>query len=124
MSPLMGVLGGPVLCFTLDGEHEWSPDLDWFEPLDALSRGTWCPSCWNTTLRAMNSDIGGLEGGLEKGGEVAWGEWPLRTLPFPLVFLLPSTLAGAFAKGKLGLEVEEEEEGGLMKDPALLTRDC
>ena len=47
------------------------------------------------------------------------------TLLFPLVFLLPSTLAGALMKGKLGLlEVEKKEEGGLMKDPALLTRDC
>ena len=46
------------------------------------------------------------------------------TLPFPLVFLLLSTLAGAFTTGKLGMEVEGVEEGGLIKRPALLTIDC
>ena len=43
---------------------------------------------------------------------------------FPLVFLLYSTLAGAFTTGKLGMEVEGVEEGGLIKRPALLTIDC
>ena len=43
-----------------------------------------------------------------------WGEWPLMTLPFPLVLLFCSTLAGISAKdGPFGLEVEGEEEGGL-----------
>ena len=120
----MGVLGGPVLCFTLDGEREWSPDPDWFEPLDTLSQGTWCPSYWNTTLRAVDTEVGGLEGGLETGGGVAWGEWPLMTLPFPLVLLLRSSLARAPEKDGLGLEVEGVEEGGLMKGPVLLTIDC
>ena len=55
---------------------------------------------------------------------MAWGEWPLMTLSFPLVLLLCSTLAGAPAKDGLGLEVEGEEEGGLMKGPVLLTMDC
>ena len=55
---------------------------------------------------------------------MAWGEWSLMTLPFPLVLLLRSTLAGAPTKDGLGLGVEGEEEGGLMKGPALLTMDC
>ena len=46
------------------------------------------------------------------------------TLPFPLVLLLHSSLAGAPKKDGLGLEVEGVEEGGLMKGPALLTIDC
>ena len=46
------------------------------------------------------------------------------TLPFPLVFLLRSTLARAPAMDGQGLGVEGEEEGGLMKGPALLTIDC
>ena len=54
---------------------------------------------------------------------MVWGEWPLMTLPFPLVFLLLSTLAGAFTTGKLGIEVEGVEEGGLIKGPALLMID-
>ena len=69
----------------------------------------------------MVIEVGGLEGGLEAGEEVVWGEWPLMTLPFPLVFLLLSTLAGAFTTGKLGLEVEGVEKGGLIKKPSLLT---
>ena len=67
---------------------------------------------------------GGLQGRLEIGEGVVWGEGPLMTLPFPLVFLLPSTLARAFTKGKLGLKVEGVEEGGLIKRPALLRIDC
>ena len=55
---------------------------------------------------------------------MAEGVWPLMTLPFPLVLLLRSSLAGAFKKDGLGLEVEGVEEGGLMKGPALLTIDC
>ena len=55
---------------------------------------------------------------------MAWGELPLMTLPFPLVLLLHSSLAVTPVKDGLGLEVEGVEEGGLMKDPALLTRDC
>ena len=55
---------------------------------------------------------------------MAWGELPLMTLPFPLILLFCSTLAGAPMKAGLGLEVEGEEEGGLMKGPALLTMDC
>ena len=50
---------------------------------------------------------------------MAWGEWPLMTLPFPLVLLLRSSM-----KNGLGLEVEGVEEGGLMKGPALLTIYC
>ena len=55
---------------------------------------------------------------------MAWGEWPLMTLPFLLVLLLRSTLARAPKTDGLGFEVEGEEEGGLMKGPALLTMDC
>ena len=72
----------------------------------------------------MDIEVGGLEGGLETGEEVVWGEWPLMTLPFPLVLLLFSTFAGAFSAGKLGMEVDGVEEGGLIKRPALLTIDC
>ena len=64
----------------------------------------------------------GLEDGLEAGEEVVWEGWPLMNLPFPLVFLLPSTLTGAFTKGKLDLQVKEKE-GGLMKVPTFLTKD-
>ena len=45
-------------------------------------------------------------------------------LPFPLVLLLFSTLARAFTAGKLGMEVDGVEEGGLIKRPALLMIDC
>ena len=69
-------------------------------------------------------EVGGLEGRLEAEEEVVWGEWPLMTLPFPLVLLLFSPLAGAFNAGKLGMEVDGVEEGGLIKRPALLMIDC
>ena len=50
---------------------------------------------------------------------MAWGELPLMTLPFLLVFLLWfSSLAEAPEKDRLGLEVEGVEGGGLMKGPA------
>ena len=45
-------------------------------------------------------------------------------LPIPLGFLLLSTMARTFTMGKLGLEVEGVEGGGLIKGPALLTIDC
>ena len=62
----------------------------------------------------MDTNEGGLLGGLETGGGVDWGEWPLMTLPFPLVLLFSSTLAGIPTKdGPFGLEVEGEKEGGL-----------
>ena len=72
----------------------------------------------------MATDVGGHEGRVETGGGVAWGEWPPMTLPFPLVLLLRSILAGALMKDGLSLEVEGEEGGSLMKGPALLTMDC
>ena len=86
----MGVLGGSALGNTLDGKQGRLPNPDFvFEPPDAplylISR------LWNTT-------DGGLEGKLETGGGVEWGEWPLMTLPFPLVLLFCSTLAKAPAK--------------------------
>ena len=55
---------------------------------------------------------------------MACRELPLMTRPIPLVLLLRSSLARAPMKAGLGLEVEGEEEGGLMKGPALLTMDC
>ena len=72
----------------------------------------------------MVIDIRGLEGRLEAGEEVVWGEWPLMIFPFPLVFLLLSILAGAFTTGKLGLEVEGVEEEGLIKRLALPMINC
>ena len=45
-------------------------------------------------------------------------------LPFPLILLWCSPLAGAPEKDGLGLEEEGVEEGGLIKGPALLTIDC
>ena len=62
----------------------------------------------------MFIEVEGLEGGLEAGEEVVWGGWPLMALPFPLVLLLFSTLARAFNAGKLGMEVDGVEEGGLI----------
>ena len=67
----------------------------------------------NTSCCALATGVGGFEGRVETGGGVAWGEWPLMTLPFPLVLLLHSTLAEVPAKDGLDLEVEGGEEGGL-----------
>ena len=112
---MTGVLGGPAIGFTLDGEWGWLPDPDWFEPPEETSR-YWdlASKLWNTMRLAVDTDEGGVLGGLETGGGVDWGEWPLMTLPFPLVLLFCSTLAEATAKeGPLsfGLDVEVEEGG-------------
>ena len=91
------------------------PDPDWFEPPDKKSQYWHLRSrLWNTIRLALDTNKGGPLGGLETGGGVDWGEWPLMTLPFPLVLLFCSTLARIPAKdGPLGLEVVGEEEGSL-----------